>query len=233
MIIQCDQCDRKFRVDDSKIKPPGSRVRCSKCGNVFFVEKKDTTKQEDSVQQENFQGQDSASPSTDSLKVDPDSQQSAESSQIEVGIKQPPQMESPGDEQDHTPVEFKGEFKDESQGDERVWSIQDDNEPASADIEKPSIEIDLNKQPETPSQPEQQFTEQSAPGLDADSAQSHTTDQDLSPSWASLDSIDGNKPSDDDLTPPMPTETPAQNDQFAPETPEPPATEAFRSRQPD
>lgn len=46
MIIQCDQCERKFRVDDSKIKPPGSRVRCSKCGNVFFVEKKERLKTE-------------------------------------------------------------------------------------------------------------------------------------------------------------------------------------------
>jgi predicted Zn finger-like uncharacterized protein len=40
MIIQCEKCERKFRIDDSKIKPPGNRVRCSKCGNVFFVEVK-------------------------------------------------------------------------------------------------------------------------------------------------------------------------------------------------
>ncbi len=40
MIIQCERCNRKFKIDDSLIKPPGSRVRCSKCGNTFFVEKK-------------------------------------------------------------------------------------------------------------------------------------------------------------------------------------------------
>ena len=40
MIIQCERCRRKFRIDDSRIQPPGNRVRCSKCGNVFFVEKK-------------------------------------------------------------------------------------------------------------------------------------------------------------------------------------------------
>lgn len=40
MIIQCEQCNRKFKIDDSLIKPPGNRVRCSRCGNTFFVEKK-------------------------------------------------------------------------------------------------------------------------------------------------------------------------------------------------
>jgi len=40
MIIQCERCNRKFKIDDSLIKPPGNRVRCSRCGNTFFVEKK-------------------------------------------------------------------------------------------------------------------------------------------------------------------------------------------------
>ncbi len=41
MIIQCDQCKAKFRIDDSRIQPIGSRVRCSKCGNVFFAAKEE------------------------------------------------------------------------------------------------------------------------------------------------------------------------------------------------
>lgn len=43
MIIQCEKCNRKFKVDDSRIISPGSKVRCSKCGHVFFVEKKEST----------------------------------------------------------------------------------------------------------------------------------------------------------------------------------------------
>ncbi|MCH7517411.1 MAG: zinc-ribbon domain-containing protein [Candidatus Dadabacteria bacterium] len=39
MIIECENCKRKFRLDDSRIKPPGSSVRCSKCGHIFFVSK--------------------------------------------------------------------------------------------------------------------------------------------------------------------------------------------------
>ena len=38
MIIQCESCNTKFRVGDDKVKPPGIKVRCSKCGEVFFFE---------------------------------------------------------------------------------------------------------------------------------------------------------------------------------------------------
>lgn len=36
MIVKCGNCKAKFRIDDSRIKP-WSKVRCSKCGNVFTV----------------------------------------------------------------------------------------------------------------------------------------------------------------------------------------------------
>ncbi len=41
MVIQCENCNRKYKLDDSRIKPPGSDVRCSKCGHIFFVPKKE------------------------------------------------------------------------------------------------------------------------------------------------------------------------------------------------
>jgi predicted Zn finger-like uncharacterized protein len=37
MIIQCDKCQTKFRLDDAKIKDDGVKVRCAKCRNVFRV----------------------------------------------------------------------------------------------------------------------------------------------------------------------------------------------------
>ena len=37
MIIQCENCKRRFQVDETRIKPEGSRVRCSKCGHIFIV----------------------------------------------------------------------------------------------------------------------------------------------------------------------------------------------------
>ena len=37
MIIQCEQCRTKFRLDDTKVKEGGVKVRCSKCKHVFLV----------------------------------------------------------------------------------------------------------------------------------------------------------------------------------------------------
>ncbi|MEX0999603.1 MAG: zinc-ribbon domain-containing protein, partial [Thermodesulfobacteriota bacterium] len=49
MVIQCENCKRKYRLDDSRIKPPGSSVRCSKCGHIFFVSKTDDLSDEDKL----------------------------------------------------------------------------------------------------------------------------------------------------------------------------------------
>jgi predicted Zn finger-like uncharacterized protein len=37
VILQCDQCQTRFRLDDSKLKPGGVKVRCSKCRHVFVA----------------------------------------------------------------------------------------------------------------------------------------------------------------------------------------------------
>jgi predicted Zn finger-like uncharacterized protein len=37
MIIQCDKCETKFKLDDSAIKGKGVKVKCTKCQNVFVV----------------------------------------------------------------------------------------------------------------------------------------------------------------------------------------------------
>lgn len=49
MVIQCENCNRKYRLDDSRIKAPGSSVRCSKCGHIFFVSKKEELERRDEL----------------------------------------------------------------------------------------------------------------------------------------------------------------------------------------
>lgn len=39
MIIQCDNCQAKFRLDESQVPDQGRKVRCSKCKQVFLVQK--------------------------------------------------------------------------------------------------------------------------------------------------------------------------------------------------
>ena len=35
MIIECESCHRKFNLDERRLKPTGSRVRCSRCRTLF------------------------------------------------------------------------------------------------------------------------------------------------------------------------------------------------------
>ncbi len=39
MIIQCEKCQTRFRLDDSRFTTKGVKVRCSKCKHVFTVRK--------------------------------------------------------------------------------------------------------------------------------------------------------------------------------------------------
>ncbi len=42
MIIECDKCNAKFKIDDAKIPDKGAKVKCKKCQHVFKVEKPKT-----------------------------------------------------------------------------------------------------------------------------------------------------------------------------------------------
>lgn len=48
MIIQCNHCSAKFKIDDARLAKGAVKVRCAKCKEVFVVEKEET--QTESVQ---------------------------------------------------------------------------------------------------------------------------------------------------------------------------------------
>jgi predicted Zn finger-like uncharacterized protein len=39
MVVQCESCETQFRFDESLIESAGIWVRCSRCKNLFFLEK--------------------------------------------------------------------------------------------------------------------------------------------------------------------------------------------------
>lgn len=41
MIVQCEQCRTKFRLDDEKVSERGVKVRCAKCRHVFTVQREE------------------------------------------------------------------------------------------------------------------------------------------------------------------------------------------------
>lgn len=42
MIINCEKCDTRFNLDDSRIPADGVKVRCSRCKHAFFVQPEET-----------------------------------------------------------------------------------------------------------------------------------------------------------------------------------------------
>ncbi len=40
MIVACPSCKAKFRIDESRIQPPGVRLRCARCQTMFAVRKR-------------------------------------------------------------------------------------------------------------------------------------------------------------------------------------------------
>ncbi len=47
MIIQCEQCRTKFKLDDNKVTERGAKVRCARCRHVFTVRKPGATAPEE------------------------------------------------------------------------------------------------------------------------------------------------------------------------------------------
>ena len=41
MIVVCEQCNRKFKLDEAKVPEAGIKVKCSKCGHTFRVHRPD------------------------------------------------------------------------------------------------------------------------------------------------------------------------------------------------
>lgn len=79
MIIECDNCSRKFRIDDDRIQPPGSKVRCSKCGYVFYVEVEVGVEEDDSEIELEFGGR---NPFEDTNPIPEDSEKSYDADSI-------------------------------------------------------------------------------------------------------------------------------------------------------
>ena len=43
MIVTCESCKTKFRIDPARLKRPMNKVRCSQCGSIFTVERPSET----------------------------------------------------------------------------------------------------------------------------------------------------------------------------------------------
>ncbi len=77
MIVQCEACQTRFRLADDKVKPGGTKVRCSKCKEVFTVTPPEPEPVEEAVDFGSFnmekvteETSDKAAPTTESSSTD-------------------------------------------------------------------------------------------------------------------------------------------------------------------
>jgi predicted Zn finger-like uncharacterized protein len=85
MIIQCEKCKTRFRLDDSKVTEAGVRVRCSKCSHTFVVRKEEPEEETDFdlILQKFDQPQNNGASSEDSPRTGEDAPVSSFSRDVE------------------------------------------------------------------------------------------------------------------------------------------------------
>jgi len=49
MVVQCPKCEKKYKIDSSKVTSKGAKITCSFCGHVFIVRKKAKAQKKDFV----------------------------------------------------------------------------------------------------------------------------------------------------------------------------------------
>jgi len=175
MIVQCQACQTRFRLADEKIKSSGTKVRCSKCKEIFTVTPAEPEPVEETVDFGSF-NMEAVSEETPGETVVPtdtpgqgDSEPQEESSAQEEEPAPATETENitePADQAQGDEIDFSGleeEMGDADAGDELAeeFSFADTSQPAEDDAT--SADADSNSVEETPAeQPEEQSTDSGA-----------------------------------------------------------------------
>jgi predicted Zn finger-like uncharacterized protein len=160
MIIQCQACQTRFRLADEKIKPGGTKVRCSKCKEIFTVTPAEPEPVEETVDFGSFNMQAVSEETPDETAVPSDIPEQGDSAPEEESFEQEedpaPTAEAenisePADQAQGDEIDFSGleeEMGESDAGDELAeeFSFADTSQPA---------EDDLTSAEETPEEPPQ------------------------------------------------------------------------------
>ncbi len=150
MIVQCQACQTRFRLADEKVKPEGTKVRCSKCKEIFTVTPPEPEPVEESVDFGSFNME--AVEEETSQKAEPEEAQAPTEPPApeEAGTTPPESIDEsqpdPPAEEESSEIDFSGleaEMGSEAgAGDELAddFSFADTSEPAEEEqAEEPSF----------------------------------------------------------------------------------------------
>jgi predicted Zn finger-like uncharacterized protein len=164
MIIQCQACQTRFRLADEKIKPGGTKVRCSKCKEIFTVTPAEPEPVEETVDFGSFNMQAVPEETPDETAVPSDNPEQGDSAPEEESFEQEEEpaptteaenISEPADQAQGDEIDFSGleeEMGEAEAGDELA------EEFSFADTSQPT-EDDLKSTEEPPEQPEEQASD--------------------------------------------------------------------------
>jgi predicted Zn finger-like uncharacterized protein len=123
LIIQCDNCQTKFRLDESKLGPRGVKVKCTKCENIFIVRREEPL-------EEPAQAPPEAAPPAEERPEE----QAPEEEKFDFGFDEEAPPEGPGEEKPTGPsLEFEGPSEEGFD-----FSFEEETPPEGAP-EEPSV----------------------------------------------------------------------------------------------
>jgi len=149
MIIQCEKCKTRFKLDDSRITASGIRVRCSRCSHTFIVRR--DAPEEDSDFESILQGLGGDEPSgQDEEKVSPVGGVSSDKTLEETAASQAeefPESESTADKSlrgsnfslDSLSRDVEDQQPDSSSVDSRTDIEEEETEPGQGEIHRQSF----------------------------------------------------------------------------------------------
>jgi len=172
MIVQCQACQTRFRLADEKIKPGGTKVRCSKCKEIFTVTPVEPEPVEETVDFNSFNMEAVPEETPDETAVPTDIPEQGDSGPQEESFEQEEEpapateaenISEPADQAQNDEIDFSGleeEMGDADAGDELAeeFSFADTSQPAEDDAT--SADADVKAAEETSAeQPEEQATD--------------------------------------------------------------------------
>ena len=138
MIVECNQCQTRFQLDEARIPPQGIRVRCSRCKQAFFLKHPSASQSEvvDELAQQAASGEVGRAPdSTQDLSVEsqvdsPDTAVSMTSPGLPTGVDTTSFSGSEFEEVEESDWEFIDELPAGGGGDDDI-----EEDPASGAVE--------------------------------------------------------------------------------------------------
>jgi pilus assembly protein FimV len=159
MIITCNECNTRFNIDESLLKQKGSKVRCSKCKNVFLAYPYSLSEEPDKSSEVETESQETDLSDIDNLfEIDEGLkiENEPEESELDLELDLEPEFnETPAETEAELELELDDKNSSEISAGEEFEGIEltmdeafEENTKVEEKPEEASLELELDLEPE-------------------------------------------------------------------------------------